>query len=162
MLTKVANAQIVMAVCAQVDGLLGHEHETIRKKAVIVLIKFNQITPVDGFEAKMKKALCDKDPSVMAAALNHYVIAVRRAPQDYKELVGSFLIIIKQVMDHRLPKDYDYHRMPAPWITTRLLEILAALGADDQKASEKMYDTITLLLKKSDDMQINIGYALVY
>ena len=64
--------------------------------------------------------------------------------------------------DHRLPRDYDYHRMPAPWIQTKILEILAALGADDQKASEKMYETIHLLLKKADDMSINIGYALVY
>ena len=52
--------------------LLSHAHEMIRKKAVIVMIKFNQITPIEGLEAKMKKALCDRDPSVMSAALNHF------------------------------------------------------------------------------------------
>jgi len=72
------------------------------------------------------------------------------------------LIILQQVMDHRLPRDYDYHRMPAPWIQTRILECMSYLGADDEEASKQMYSVITLLLKKSDDMGINIGYALVY
>lgn len=72
------------------------------------------------------------------------------------------MIILKQVTDHRLPRDFDYHRMPAPWIQTKILEILAHLGADDPTNSKLMYDTISSVLKKSDDMGINIGYALVY
>jgi hypothetical protein len=34
----------------------------------------------------MKKALCDKDPSVMAAALNYFVEAVKKNPSGYKDL----------------------------------------------------------------------------
>lgn len=134
----------------------------IRKKAVIVMMKFNQCLPIDQFETKMKRALCDKDPSVMAAALNHYVEVCRAKPQEHKDLVPSLLIILKQVTDHRLPRDFDYHRMPAPWIQAKILECMAALGADDEAASKQMYETIHFVLKKSDDMGINIGYALVY
>ena len=36
------------------------------------------------------------------------------------------------------------------------------LGADDLESSEKMYETLSSVLKKADDMGINIGYALVY
>ena len=61
-----------------------------------------------------------------------------------------------------MPRDYDYHRMPAPWIQSKILEILASLGADDIEASKKMYDVLREVLKKADDMVINIGYALVY
>ena len=82
----------------------------------MVLINFNKAQPIDQFDFKMKKALCDKDPSVMAAALNYFKDEVRRRPADFKDLVPSFIIILKQVTDHRLPRDYDYHRMPAPWI----------------------------------------------
>lgn len=52
--------------------------------------------------------------------------------------------------------------MPAPWIQSRILEILGYLGADDEKASKEMHDTLGTVLKKADDMGINIGYALVY
>ena len=76
----------------------------------------------------MKRALCDKDPSVMAAALNHYVDVCRAKPHEHKDLVPSLLIILKQVTDHRLPRDFDYHRMPAPWIQAKILECMAALG----------------------------------
>lgn len=72
------------------------------------------------------------------------------------------MVILKQVVEHRLPRDYDYHRIPAPWIQMRILEILAYLGADDLKASEQMYEILNMVLKRADDSGINIGYALVY
>ena len=50
-------------------------------------------------------------------------------PQD---LVPSFVSILKQITEHRLPRDFDYHRMPAPWIQMRLLRILALLGRADR------------------------------
>ena len=63
---------MTMAVNDAIVILLDHTHEMIRKKAVMVLIKFHSITPVEGMDQKMKKALCDKDPSVMACALNYF------------------------------------------------------------------------------------------
>jgi AP-4 complex subunit epsilon-1 len=93
-LTKVVNQQVVMAVKDAVDQLLSHQHEMIRKKAVIVLMKFNKCMPIEQFEQKMKKALCDKDPQVMAASLNHYVEVCRTNPHEHKDLMQSFLIIL--------------------------------------------------------------------
>jgi len=40
-LTKLVNQQIVMALRDAVDQLLTHQNEMIRKKAVIVIMKFN-------------------------------------------------------------------------------------------------------------------------
>jgi AP-4 complex subunit epsilon-1 len=46
----------------------------IRKKAVMVILKMHKAYPtiIDQIDLKMKKALCDKDPSVMAATLNYF------------------------------------------------------------------------------------------
>lgn len=53
-----------MAVNEAVQKLLQHTHEMIRKKAVMVLFKMYKTYPqaIDQIDAKMKKALCDKDP----------------------------------------------------------------------------------------------------
>jgi AP-4 complex subunit epsilon-1 len=69
----------------------------IRKKAVIVIIKFHKIYPsaIDQMDMKMKKALCDKDPSVMAASLNYFSDQVKQRPSDYKDLINSFVVILK-------------------------------------------------------------------
>ena len=67
----------------------------IRKKAVMVLINFNKAQPIDQFDTKMKKALCDKDPSVMAASLNYFKDEAKKRPNDFKDLVESFIIILK-------------------------------------------------------------------
>ena len=130
----------------------------------MVLFKMFKTYPqaIEGMDAKMKKALCDKDPQVMATTLNYFADQVKKSPSDYKDLVNSFVVILKQIIEHRLPREYDYHRIPAPWIQMKILEILSYLGADDKNSSEMMYDIINQVLKRADDVGINIGYALVY
>ena len=55
----------------------------------------------------------------------------------------SFVSILKQITEHRLPRDYDYHRIPAPWIQIRLLRIMAILGAADQVYIDLVYHAAT-------------------
>jgi len=110
----------------------------------------------------MKRALCDKDPSVMGAVLNLYHDEVKKNPQKFKELTGSFVVILKQIIEHKLAKEYDYHRMPAPWIQIKLIQILALLGENDQPTSEQIYEMLSQTLKRADDTGLNIGYAVTY
>jgi AP-4 complex subunit epsilon-1 len=69
--------------------------------------------------------------------------------------------ILKQITEHRLPRDFDYHRIPAPWIQMDLLRILAVLGRGDQAASEGMYEVLVDVMRRADT-GINVGYAVVY
>ena len=85
-----------------------------------------------------------------------------KEPDKYKDLVTPLIVILKQVIEHKLPRDYDYHRFPAPWIQVIILEILSILGRDDQSYSENMYEIIGQCLRRADDTGINIGYAIVY
>jgi len=47
--------------------------------------------------------------------------------------VPSFVSILKQVIDERLPQDYNHQGVPAPWIQMTLLRLLATLGANDKQ-----------------------------
>eukprot|EP00359_Climacostomum_virens_P008216 CAMPEP_0204903846 /NCGR_PEP_ID=MMETSP1397-20131031/4513_1 /ASSEMBLY_ACC=CAM_ASM_000891 /TAXON_ID=49980 /ORGANISM="Climacostomum Climacostomum virens, Strain Stock W-24" /LENGTH=781 /DNA_ID=CAMNT_0052072551 /DNA_START=1123 /DNA_END=3468 /DNA_ORIENTATION=+ len=165
-ISKLVNPGLVHALLDPVVHLLSDENEVVRKKAVMVLHKFIRLTPdmATEYSQRFKAALCDRDPSVMAASLNYfYDMLKNEANRPYfKDLIPSFVVILKQVIDHRLPRDYDYHRMPAPWIQIKILEILGFLGADDQRASEQMYEILTEVMRRADDLGINIGYAIVY
>ena len=90
----------------------------------------------------MKTALCDKVPAVMGASLNFFIDAIREDPAKYKDLTSSFVVILKQIIEHKLPKDYDYKSMPAPWLQMKILQILSFLGKDDEEASNHMFKVI--------------------
>jgi AP-4 complex subunit epsilon-1 len=160
---RLVNEETIPAVLPQVTELLSHPKEHVRKKAVMALHRFHQRSPasVAHLQSKFRQMLCDKDPSVMAAALCalHDLIAVD--PTPHKNLIPSFVSILKQIVEHRLPKSYDYHRVPAPFVQIKLLKILAALGTADKTASSEMYSVLSSTLKKADN-QANIGNAIVY
>lgn len=60
-------------------------------------------------------------------------------PESYKDLTGSMVTILRQVVGGKLPLDFNYHSVPAPWLQIQLLRILAYLGKEDQGYSSISY-----------------------
>ncbi|KAF3449258.1 hypothetical protein FNV43_RR09986 [Rhamnella rubrinervis] len=160
---KLINDETIPAVLPQVVELLGHSKEAVRKKAIMALHRFYQKCPsaVSHLLSNFRKRLCDNDPGVMGATLCPLFDLITIDVNSYKDLIVSFVSILKQVAERRLPKSYDYHSMPAPFIQIRLLKILALLGRDDKQASEKMYTVVGDIFRKCDSNS-NIGNAILY
>ncbi|XP_019156389.1 PREDICTED: AP-4 complex subunit epsilon-like isoform X2 [Ipomoea nil] len=160
---KLINEETIPAVLPQVTELLGHPKEAVRKKAVMALHRFYQKSPssVHHLISNFRKKLCDNDPGVMGATLCPLLDLITIDIEPYKDLVVSFVSILKQVAERRLPKSYDYHQTPAPFIQIKLLKILALLGCGDKKTSEHMYTIISEVMRKCDSTS-NIGNAILY
>ena len=160
---RLVNEDTIPAVLPQVTELLNHPKEHVRKKAVMALHRFHRRAPasVEHLHGKFRQMLCDKDPSVMSAALCALYDLIMDNPKPQKNLVPSFVSILKQIVEHRLPKAYDYHRAPAPFLQVKLLKILAALGAADKAASEEMYSVLSTCLRKAETAG-SVGNAIVY
>eukprot|EP00494_Astrolonche_serrata_P031224 UN31493 len=161
---KLINKDTVPALLPLVIKLLNHKEANIRKKAVMVLHRVHQLDPefITEIVDHGKRLLCDKDPAVMGASLHLMALLVEGdTRRKMKELVPHFVSILKQIIEHRLPKDYDYHRMPAPWMQINLLQILSKLGHADLSASEGMYEVLHETLRRAD-IGINVGYAIIY
>ncbi|CAM4733934.1 unnamed protein product [Leuciscus chuanchicus] len=154
---------MIPAVLPLVEDKLSHPKEIIRRKAVLALYKFYLIAPnqVQHIHAKFRKALCDKDPGVMTSSLHIYLQLIRESPEGYKDLTGSFVAIMKQVVGGKLPMDFYYHNVPAPWLQIQLLRILSLLGREDQSTSELMYEVLDESLRRAE-MNHNITYAILY
>ncbi|XP_039002188.1 AP-4 complex subunit epsilon-like isoform X2 [Hibiscus syriacus] len=160
---KLINEETIPAVLPQVVDLLAHPKEAVRKKAIMALHRFYQKSPssVSHLVSNFRKRLCDNDPGVMGATLCPLFELVSTDVNSYKDLVISFVSILKQVAERRLPKAYDYHQMPAPFIQIKLLKILALLGSGDKQASENMYTVVGDIFRKCDSSS-NIGNAVLY
>uniref|UniRef100_A0A6Q2Y611 AP-4 complex subunit epsilon n=1 Tax=Esox lucius TaxID=8010 RepID=A0A6Q2Y611_ESOLU len=154
---------MIPAILPIVEEKLTHPKEVIRRKAVLALYKFYLIAPnqVQHIHSKFRKALCDKDPGVMTASLHIYLQLVKESPESYKDLTVSFVTILRQVVGGKLPMDFNYHSVPAPWLQIQLLRILAYLGKEDQGTSEMMYDVLEESLRRAE-MNHNITYAILY
>ncbi|XP_059917333.1 AP-4 complex subunit epsilon-1 [Gadus macrocephalus] len=154
---------MIPAILPMVEEKLNHPKEIIRRKAVLALYKFYLIAPnqVQHIHSKFRKALCDKDPGVMSASLHIYLEMVTEKPESYKDLVVSFVTILKQVVGGKLPIDFNYHSVPAPWLQIQLLRILSLLGKNDRSASEMMYEVLDESLRRAE-MNHNITYAILF
>ncbi|CAL0313224.1 unnamed protein product [Lupinus luteus] len=161
--SRLINEETIPAVLPQVVDLLAHSKEAVRKKAVMVLHWFYQKSPssLSHLVSNFRKPLFDNDPGVMGAALCPLYDLIVADVNSYKDLVVSFVSILKQVAERRLSKSYDYHQMPAPFIQIKLLKILALLGSGDKQASEQMYTVIGDIIRKGDTSS-NIGNAILY
>ncbi|KAJ8510581.1 hypothetical protein OPV22_001015 [Ensete ventricosum] len=160
---KLINEETIPAVLPQVVDLLAHPKEAVRKKAVMALHRFYQRSPasVSHLVSNFRKRLCDSDPGVMGATLCPLFDLISADGNSYKDLVISFVGILKQVAERRLPKTYDYHQMAAPFIQIKLLKILALLGSGDKQASGHMYNVLGDIFRKSEQSS-NIGNAVLY
>ncbi|XP_038669221.1 AP-4 complex subunit epsilon-1 [Scyliorhinus canicula] len=154
---------MIPAVLPLVEEKLQHSKEIIRRKAVLALYKFYLIAPnqVQHIHDKFRKALCDRDPGVMAASLHIYLLLIKENPGGYKDLTKSFVTILKQVVGGKLAVDFNYHSVPAPWLQIQLLRILRLLGKDDQITSELMYDVLDESLRRAE-INHNITYAILF
>ncbi|KAJ0257827.1 hypothetical protein HA466_0086280 [Hirschfeldia incana] len=160
---RLINEETIPAVLPQVVDLLNHQKEAVRKKAIMALHRFHRKSPssVSHLVSNFRRKLCDNDPGVMGATLCPLFDLISEDVDSYKDLVSSFVSILKQVTERRLPKSYDYHQMPAPFIQIKLLKIMALLSSGDKSASEMMYMVLGDLFRKCDS-STNIGNAILY
>ncbi|KAL7554065.1 hypothetical protein ACHAWF_017454 [Thalassiosira exigua] len=164
--TSLITADLVGTVSSQVIGLLEHSAETVRKKAIIALHRLHQLSPdavtKQELTDKVRRMLCDRDPAVMGATLNVIEAMARADAQPFKDLVPSLISILKQICERRLPSEYDYHRIPAPWMQMKLVRILSVIGKNDSTSSEGMYEILGECLRKAEEAGINASNAIVY
>nr|CAG4719119.1 unnamed protein product [Naegleria fowleri] len=162
---KVVNEETIPALLPQVLELRKHAKPIVRKKAISTLHRFYQISPssVPDIIEYAKEALCDPDPCVMGASLCllYDLLCVPDNVRQLKDLVPGFVTILKQIIERRLSRDYDYHRLPAPWIQIKLLKNIALLCADDRSTSELVYEVLREGMQRADT-GLNIGHAVVF
>jgi AP-4 complex subunit epsilon-1 len=163
-LNKLMNHSNINNLGEDVIKHLGHSNPLIRKKAYCLLQKMIKINPksVPNWEVKIKEGLGDKEPSVMGVCLNLYYQDLQENPDKHKDIIKILVAIMNLILDVKLPRDYDFQRIPAPWLQIRILQIFGIICQNDKKCSEEVYTVVEKALRRSDDTMTDIGYAVTF
>jgi hypothetical protein len=163
-LCKLMSGTMVGSFVEIIERLLGHANTLIRKKAYCVYQKILQTSPgsCTNHIIKIKDSLADDNASVMGVGLNLIHDQIRIDPSKWKDITKQLTSQFCQVLDHKLHKDYDFQRLPAPWFQIRFLQIFSLLGKNDKKVSGELYDAVEKALKRADDTITDVGFAVTY
>ena len=170
----------VLEICAALNGMswliseetvptisdtvikkLNHSSEMVRKKAIVVLNRCLKLKPslISSCLDHLVQCLCYTDPTVMGSTMHCFITLMKSetfkedSPTLYaglKKLVPTLVSILKQLVDKKPSRDFEYHRICAPWMQTTLLRLLRYLGTDDKAASESMFAMLSDILTKTD------------
>jgi AP-4 complex subunit epsilon-1 len=118
---------------------------------LIALQKIHELQPqiLVTYKTYLQEALFDEEPPVVFIAITLMKRLIAEDPEPYKDMTDDFCRILKDIVLHKYPKEYDYHKVPAPWLQIDLLRVLAMLGRNDSKTSSKIYDVVEKTLRKS-------------
>jgi len=88
----------------------------------------------------------------MFGALNILKLLIAKNPGDYKNQTTKLVDVFEKIMDHKFPPEYDYHKVPAPWLQIDILKMLEKLGKNDQANSKIMYDSLDKCMRRCQNI----------
>ncbi|XP_074654446.1 AP-4 complex subunit epsilon-1-like [Tubulanus polymorphus] len=160
---KLISQELIPAILPLVEAKITHQKVSVRKRAVMCLHSFYRKAPslLEHSDDNFKKALCDKDPGVMWAALQIYQDMIELNPTKHEQIAYSLIHILEQVISRHFPGEFEHSNIPAPWLQIQILHILACLGTDNDQISCAMYPVLIEVLQRIDPMQ-RMGLAVIY
>ncbi|CAG8610711.1 17854_t:CDS:10, partial [Cetraspora pellucida] len=162
-LCHLLNKDMIPAVFGLVEEALTHPKDIVRKKAVMVFHRLFLDAPdtMMYLDEKFRQMLTEREPSVLGSILCLFLEFVKADPNKFKDLVPSLISILEQVLDRWLPRGYDYHGVPAPWIQIKIIEIMGLLAQDDEKISSEIGPLIVHTLRKAEN-GVDAAYAIIF
>ena len=106
--------------------LTKHSTAIISRKSYLVLFNIHQTNRehLPDIKGLAVEALGSSEPPVKFAGLSMIYPLIMGNPHQNKELTKRLAEILKDILDHKYPKEYDYHRIPAPWFQVQILKMI--------------------------------------
>eukprot|EP01053_Blabericola_migrator_P000033 Blabericola_migrator_1__32@NODE_1009_length_5717_cov_122_400531_g692_i0_p1_GENE_NODE_1009_length_5717_cov_122_400531_g692_i0NODE_1009_length_5717_cov_122_400531_g692_i0_p1_ORF_typecomplete_len969_score283_85Adaptin_N/PF01602_20/3_2e101AP4E_app_platf/PF14807_6/4_4e08Cnd1/PF12717_7/0_0022Cnd1/PF12717_7/2_6Arm_2/PF04826_13/0_44Arm_2/PF04826_13/2_2Cnd3/PF12719_7/0_0097HEAT_EZ/PF13513_6/1_1e04HEAT_EZ/PF13513_6/0_085HEAT_EZ/PF13513_6/3_4e03HEAT_EZ/PF13513_6/2_2e02CLASP_N/PF12348_8/6_5e03CLASP_N/PF1234 len=169
---QVIQAEAVPILLPLIVKLLSHSKELIRKKALSALLALYRIDKsiLSEIATEVRRVLHDSDLGVVSAALDligdiikrrHFDDEAKNFFESFDGLIPSMVSILKDILSHKLPREWDFHRVPAPWLQIKILNLMVVAVGTDQKNSEEIYEILRAVISRCD-LQVNISYAIMY
>ncbi|XP_005109411.1 AP-4 complex subunit epsilon-1 [Aplysia californica] len=151
MAAHLVDVENVPTLLPAVTKKLSHPHDLVREKAVHCLRAFYQRSPdvVQSSLGQLNSLLSSRDPGVLSAVVNTYLLMCEKNPSKLVGLGRSFLHILHQVNSRGFGASYYHHMVPLPWLQVSLLKVLSLLGSCDAQVSTAVIPHLEGLMEKT-------------
>ena len=140
--------------------------EFIRKKALICIEKLLVQNPSihSQLEARVHQCLSDQDPGVAGIAVQVLTKVHSMKQTCDLHLIPSLIQFQEQILLGKLPKEYVYRSMPAPWLQINILHLITVL-VDKSTGGSYLLDSIGKTVNSTMDqasLKETVGQAIIY
>ncbi|BAM42425.1 uncharacterized protein TOT_040000792 [Theileria orientalis strain Shintoku] len=187
------NEEMLPIVLPLVNDCLVHENALIRKKTIVLMTRMYELFPeylTEYARPAIEKGLCDVDPSVMNVTLNLLQLHISLNEEssgsetdkngskaatspnyiNHVTIANVLVNIWKQILDNKLSRDYNYHRIQGPFIQLNILKLLTLLNKDGKAIpniavsgyARDVYSTLYKFVQSIEKSARGISNALVY
>jgi AP-4 complex subunit epsilon-1 len=135
----------------------------IRRKALLIMMSISSKHPdvLADIKPIISEALNDGETPVVFAGISMLEVAIKADPFKFKDMTKKLGEILYRVVDHKFPKEYDYHKIPAPWVQIEILKMFELMGKNDQACTQLMVDPIERTLRKACNFQMHFNKAII-
>lgn len=126
MLRYFMNEDLIGDILSQLRALMKHKLAMIRRKALLVMYNIYQKFPhlIDDIKELAVGGLNDPEVPVLFASISVLKQLIIFDPISFKNQTTKLVEVLNKIIDHKFPPEYDYHRVPAPWMQIDLLRML--------------------------------------
>ena len=163
MLKSPLTRDIVPQVLPTLNKLRKHNVNMIRRKSLLTLFSIYQTFPdmVTDLKSLATEALNDVDPPVIFAGISVLSNVIKSDPISCKDLAKKLSEILLNIINHKYPQEYDYHKIPSPWAQIDILKMLELLGRNDQVTTAVIVDSIERTLRRASNFSMHFNKAII-
>lgn len=161
--SQLVPVEMIPSVLPLVLERLKHSRELVRHKAVLCLHQFQLLAPelLEHCHDNLTRALFDKDPGVMAAAMHIVQYNIQKDASKCQDLANSLVSILSQILSRRMTSMFEYHGVPFPWLQIQILKCLSMLSEAHEGLSESLIPLLKKILQASS-IKETIAIAVLY
>ena len=151
MTPNLVNSDNVAILLPQVVKRLSHSQDLVKERAVHCLRSLYLRAPEQVLPAvsQLTALLTCRDPGVLTAVVNMYLLLLEQNATNYVHLGPSFLHILQQINGRGFGSNYYHHMVPLPWLQISILKVLRMLGNSNTQLSLAMQPHLEALMEKT-------------
>lgn len=165
-LANIASVQMARDLVSKVQKILSSSNPYLRKKAALSALRIIRKEPELEYMIldHLKVLLTDQNHGVLLCGCSLAIDMIDNNPELVDQLDGllvHLLRALKQLSTTGYNPEFDVGGIPDPFLQTRLIRLLRAIGQDNPDLSEHMGDLLAAIVTNTDSSK-NVGNSVLY